>query len=274
MPPYPTRQRQHPSFWAVLLLAFALGAPVQAASTCTKRLRWSDDPPYSMRLPDGRIGGWSVDLTQAVMQRMGCQVVLEEMPFARALAELKAGRLDLLDGAFPLPERQAYAYFSKPIVRSRNVVFVREADRARYRGQTLEELHREGWIFGAQLGVMYGPAYAALRNEDSFRAKLQLVPRRVSLWHMLSLGRVDVVMADELTAAHELAKIKLNTRIVATPLVVSADPAAMAFSKATTDLAFVQRYDATLQALQADGTYQRLRQQYGLQAPEDPSSKP
>jgi polar amino acid transport system substrate-binding protein len=227
-----------------------------------------------MRLPDGRIGGWTVDLAQAVLQRMGCQVVLEEMPFARALAELKSGRLDLLDGAFPLPERQTFAYFSKPMVRSRNLVFIRESDRPRYRGQSLEELHREGWIFGAQVGVMYGPAYAALQGEERFRARLQLVPRRSSLWQMLALGRVDLVMADELTAAHELAHAQLNTRIVATPLVVSAEPAAMAFSKATTDLAFVQRYEATLLALQADGTYQRLRQRYGLPAAEQPPTKP
>ena len=44
----------------------ALGAASLLASApataCSKRLRWNDDPPYSMRLPDGRISGWSVDL--------------------------------------------------------------------------------------------------------------------------------------------------------------------------------------------------------------------
>lgn len=258
--------------WGLL----ALCCSVQAAA-CVKRLRWSDDPPYSMRLPDGRIGGWSVELTQAVLQRMGCQTVLEEMPFARALADLKTGRLDLLDGAFPLPERQTYAHFSVPVVRSRNLVFIRTADRARYQSQTLAELHRGGWQFGAQVGVVYGPAYAALQQDEGFRAKLQLVPRRASLWQMLALGRVDVVMADELSASHELAAAKLQTRIVATPLVVSAEPASMAFSKATTDLGFVQRYDATLQAMQTDGSYQQLRQRYGLTdaaAPPTPTPKP
>jgi polar amino acid transport system substrate-binding protein len=244
------------------------------AQACTKRLRWSDDPPYSMRLPDGRIGGWSVELTQAVLQRMGCQVVLEEMPFARALADLKTGRIDMVDGAFPLPERQAYAHFSMPVVRSRNLVFIRATDRARYQAQTLDELHREGWRFGAQVGVVYGPAYADLQQDESFRAKLQLVPRRASLWQMLALGRVDVVMADELSASHELATAKLQERIVATPLVVSAEPASMAFSKATTDLAFVQRYDATLQAMKGDGSYQQLSQRYGLKPRGEAPAKP
>lgn len=249
--------------WGLALATSATAAP---ASACVKRLRWNDDPPYSMRLPDGRVSGWSVELTQVVLQRMGCQVVLEEMPFARALAELKSGNLDMLDGAFPLPERQAYAHFAKPVARSRNLVFIRRSDLPRFQARSLEELHAAGWQFGAQLGVVYGPAYAALQQDSGFRSKVQLVPRRNSLWQMLARGRVDLVIADELSAAHELAAARLTERVVATPLVVSDAPAAMAFSKASTDEAFVRRYEATLQAMQADGSYQQLRQRYGLKS--------
>lgn len=255
----------------------ALGAASLVASApataCSKRLRWNDDPPYSMRLPDGRISGWSVDLAQAVLQRMGCRVVLEEMPFARALAELKAGHLDMLDGAFPLPERQAYAHFSMPLARSRNLVFIRRSDAPRFQANSLAELYQTGWRFGAQVGVVYGPAYAALQQDGRFRAKLQVVPRRQSLWQMLALGRVDVVMADELSATHELAAAKLTDVIVATALVVSDEAAPMAFSKATTDAAFVQGFDATLLAMVADGSYERLRQRYGLKGVA-PNAKP
>ena len=226
-----------------------------------------------MRLPDGRIGGWSVELTQAVLQRMGCSLELEEMPFARALIELKAGRIDLLDGAFALPERQAYAHFSKPLMRSRNLVFIRTKDLPRFREQSLVELHREGWQFGAQVGVAYGASFAALQQDPSFLSALQLVPRRASLWKMLALGRLDVVIADELTASYELAQAKLETQISATSLVVSSEPAPMAFSKVTVDLAFVQRYDAILQTMQADGSFERLRQRYGLKSLDDAPPK-
>jgi polar amino acid transport system substrate-binding protein len=227
-----------------------------------------------MRLPDGRVGGWGVELAQAVLQRMGCQAQLEEMPFARALVELRAGRLDMLDGAFALPDRKAYAHFSSVNSASRNLVFIRAADRPRFGAQSLAELHRDGWQFGAQVGVVYGPAYAALQQDASFRAKLQQVPRRTSLWQMLALGRVDVVIADELSASHELAAAKLRGKIVATPLVVSDEPTSMAFSKATTDLAFVQAYDAALRSMQADGSYRALSQRYDLRGLDDAPPKP
>ncbi len=247
-----------------LVAVFAGGLLAAPASACVKRLRWNDDPPYSMRLPDGRVAGWSVDLAQAALQRMGCRLELLEMPFARALAELKAGRLDMLDGAFALPERQVYAHFSEPQFRSRNLVFIRAADLPRFQAQALADLHRAGWRFGAQVGVVYGPAYAALQQDEGFRAKLQLVPRRTSLWLMLARGRVDVVMADEMTAAYEIAAAGLHGTVVATPLVVSNEAASMAFSKATTDLAFVQRYDATLQAMARDGSLSAILQRYGV----------
>ncbi len=260
-----------------MTLALGLGASAWAEATatgCSKRLRWNDDPPYSMRLPDGQVGGLQVELARAALHRMGCQLRLEEMPFARALVELKAGRLDMLDGAFPLPERRAYAHFSAVQSTSRNLVFIRATDRKRFQQQSLADLHREGWQFGAQVGVVYGPAYAELQQDASFRAQLQLVPRRSSLWQMLALGRVDVVIADEFSASHELAAAKLQDKIVVTPLVVSDEPTSMAFSKATTDLAFVRAYDAALRSLQADGSYRALRQRYGLRHTDGPPPTP
>jgi polar amino acid transport system substrate-binding protein len=245
----------------MLAMGLLIAAPSQA---CTKRLRWVEDPPYTMRLPDGRIGGWSVELAQAVLQRMGCSMTLVELPFARALIELREGRIDMLDGAFALPERQVYAHFSTPVARSRNVVFVRNSDRSRLQGKNLADLHQEGWQFGVQTGVAYGPSYTALEKDPSFIAKRQVVPLRTSLWKMLALGRVDVVLADELTARHELGIAKLADRITATDLVISDAAASMAFSKRTTDLAFVQRFNAAFEAMQADGSYDRLRQRYGL----------
>lgn len=247
----------------IAIAAMALGLAADLAA-CTKRLRWNDDPPYSMRLPNGQVSGWSVALTEEILRRMGCRMVLEEMPFARALTELKAGRIDMLDGAFPLPERRAYAHFATPVVRSRNMAFIRAADLPRFSAQNLNELQSGGWTIGAQVGVVYSSAYAALQQNPDFRAKLHLAPRRDSLWRMLVSGRVDVVLADELSAAHELAAVGLQEQIIASPLVITADPAAMAFSKATTDLAFVARYDATLEAMKRDGSYEQIRNRYGL----------
>lgn len=248
--------------WASLLLP---------AAACVKSLRWNEDPPYAMRLPDGRIGGLQVELNSALLQRLGCKVELVEMPFARALTELQIGRLDLLPGAFDRPERRAFAMFSQPLVRVRNLLYVRQRDLDRLRGKALATLVDEGIRLGVQVGVVYGPSYAELLKDPANAARLQTVPKRGSLWLMLERGRVDAVPADELSAAYELSGLALNGLIVPSGLVLSTEPVGTAFSRRSTDEDFVRRFDAALLAMKADGSYAALLRRFGLH-PEGQSS--
>jgi polar amino acid transport system substrate-binding protein len=248
-------------FPSVLLLTLLL--PL-AAAACVKSVRWSEDPPFSMRLPNGRIGGVIVDLHEALLQRMGCRAQLVEMPFARALAELQLGRLDLLPSTFDRPERRSYARFSQPTLQIRNLLFVRREDLAKLRGQSLAQLVAGGWRIGAQVGVVYGPAFAELLKDPAAAAKLVTVPQRQGLWQMLERSRIDAVPADELTGPMELQTLGFSARIVASPLVLSTEGAGTAFSRLSTDEAFVQRFNATLETMKADGSYAALLARYQM----------
>ena len=83
-----------------LLIGASLLAPGLAGAACVVSLRWDNDPPYSMQLADGSIGGISVDSARRVLHELGCEVHLVRLPWARALRELEQGRLDVLTGAF------------------------------------------------------------------------------------------------------------------------------------------------------------------------------
>lgn len=195
---------------------------------------------------------------------MGCQVRLLDMPFARALLELEAGRLDLLPGTFARPERQRYAHFTQPVLRSRNLLYVPVADPPRLQGRDLAQLVADGLRLGAQVGVMYGPSYAELLRKPELAAKVVMVPRRSGLWQMLARGRIDGLIADEATAAHELRELGLSEQIQSSGLVVSEEAAGHAFSKRSTDADFVARYEATLEAMRKDGSLAQLLARYGL----------
>lgn len=246
-----------------LLILPAMLAPSVAAA-CVKSLRWNEDPPYAMRLADGRVGGLQVELHRELLRRLGCRVELVEMPFARALTELQLGRLDLLPGAFDRPERREFAWFSQALIQVRNLLYVRPVDLPRLQGKTLPTLVAEGWRIGVQVGVVYGPGFAELLKDPVAAAKLHPVPRRHSLWLMLERGRLDAVPADELSAAHELGNMALQDRVVASTLVLSNEAAGTAFSRRSTDQAFVQRFDAELLAMKADGSYAAMLKRYGL----------
>lgn len=247
--------------WLCLL---ALCWQTAAAQPCVKSVRWHEDPPFSHKLPGGEIVGLQVELHRAVLQRMDCRMVLLDMPFARALVELEAGRLDLLPGTFARPERQIYAHFSQAPLTSRNLLYVRKAELARWREQGLLPLVSEGFRLGAQIGVVYGPAYADLMHQPELAAKVIKAPQRSGLWQMLARQRIDGLIADEASADHELRELGLQEQIQPSGLVVSNEAVGTAFSKRSTSAEFVARFNTTLDAMRRDGSLAQLLERYGL----------
>ncbi|MEH0167518.1 substrate-binding periplasmic protein [Roseateles microcysteis] len=238
-----------------------------AAKPCLLTQRWNEDPPYSMRLATGEITGLNIELVRTILARMDCQVRLLEMPFARALTELEAGRLDILPGALRRPDREAYAHFAIDRWHSRNMLFAHVDAKAIWPQQGLAEIRSSGFRLGVQLGVSYGPEYASLSRDASFMRTLEKSGSRRSLWQMLKLRRIDGVIADELTARYELAQLGLQDQVRVTEVVVSDEASGFAFSKKTVDAAFVARFNNTTEAMQKDGSYQAIVQKYISAAP-------
>lgn len=248
------------------LLRGAILGVVLAASVargCEVTARWNDDPPYSMRGPGGAITGLNVELVEQALARLGCKPRWVELPWARALVELEAGRLDLLPGGLRRPEREAYAYFVARHSLSHNRLFVRQADRARVGAATsLTEALWPGQRLGVQIAVSYGPEYVRLLEKPEFRSRLTQSTSRRSLWQMLDLGRVDGVLASAASARYELAQMGLDQRIVGTAVVLSNEPAYVMISKRSRDAAWARRYQEASDAMEADGTMARIVKRY------------
>jgi polar amino acid transport system substrate-binding protein len=246
-----------------LLAGLLLIATTASAAACELRMRWNDDPPYLMRDADGRVTGLYADVVGATVRRMGCTLRWVEMPWARALRELEAGRIDILAGGLRLPEREAYAHFLPQHFVSRNRLYVREAVLPRLDGaQRLDEVVTEGLRLGVQLGVVYGPDYARLLEQPAFRALLTQGASRRALWQMLAIGRVDGVIASEASARWELAEAGLQARVRATGIYVSAGEAYVMLSRRSVDAALLQRLREADEALVRDGTHARTVARY------------
>lgn len=245
---------------ALLLLACWPGL---AAATCEKTLRWDDDPPFSMQTADGAVVGIDVEINRAALARLGCQIKLRKLPWARALKELELGRLDILPGAFRRPEREVYAHFSGPVLPpSRNILFMHAPALQRWPITQLLELQHSEFRLGAQINVVYGADYAQLMDDPAFAARVVQVANRNNLWRMVGKGRIDGVIADENTGAYEIQQLGLSERIKPTAVVVSSDAAEIAFSKRSIEPDFAQAYADALHELVVDGRYARIVQRY------------
>ncbi|MFT6465268.1 substrate-binding periplasmic protein [Halopseudomonas sp.] len=242
--------------------------PSLATAECEKTLRWDDDPPFSMLMPNGDISGISVDLNRIVLEQLGCQVTMRKLPWARALRELELGRLDILPGAFRLPEREEYAYFSGAVIPvSHNILFMHERAVTKWPVVRLTDLMNTDFRLGAQIRVYYGSDFQQVMNDPVFAARVTILAKRENLWRMLERGRIDGVIADERTGAYEIQKLGLGNIIKATNVTVSDAAAEVAFSKKSSTPSFIQAYTAVLEQLVADGSYGRIVQRYLPPAP-------
>ena len=85
-----------------------------------------DFAPYSMRAPGGEFTGLDVDFLDLIGQRTG--LVFEHHPFTdvkSALADLAAGRLDMLHVLLRTSEREKFVLFSKPYLEAYSVIVSR-----------------------------------------------------------------------------------------------------------------------------------------------------
>lgn len=240
------------------LPAWLLWAGPVRGEECVKTVRWYDDPPYAARSADGNVSGLNVELAREALHRMGCDMNLVEMPWARALLELENGRLDILPGALKTEERARYAHFSQPTNRSPNVLFLSKQAAGRYPLAELHDIVGTPFRLGAQIRVNYGPVYSQLQQDPAFQARLVPITQRRGAWKMLQLGRLDGLIADEVTALLELRQLGLSEAVVKTRVITSDEPAVFAFSKQRIGSDFVDRFNLVLDSMLADGSYQRI----------------
>ncbi len=250
--------------WLALLLAAFLSLPAQGG--CRLRAAWAQEPPYSMRNAQGEVVGIVADLLSETLRRLDCEVVWVEQPWARALVELSAGRLDVIGGISRRPEREATLHFARPTMSARNLLFVHHDAAVTVQGlRHLTGLLGRNFRLGVQIGWAYGGDFDTLAADPAFKQQLTQASSRQSLWKMIELRRLDGLIADEYSGRYELAQMGLTGVIQATELVVNDAPWSTAFSRRTVEVDFVHRFEAAAEAMRLDGSQARILRRYAPQ---------
>jgi polar amino acid transport system substrate-binding protein len=253
-------------WFAAVVLAWLCPA---VASACSRTVRWELQPPYGVLLASGERGGYYTDVAREALSRMGCTATLVDMPWPRGLKELADGRLDVMPGMLRNRERSRFARFSRGINLSPNLLFLSAEAARRVPLRSLADLRGSNLKIAIETGAYYSAEYAALLTDPRFAARLHAVPDRERAWRMLASGRIDGVISDQASALVAGVPLQPAADDVRPVLVLSSVPARIAFSRRSTDAAFVARFDAAVGSMIADGTLQRLRERY-VPCPTDP----
>lgn len=247
----------------VLVLIASLLLAHSATQACVLRVRQHADPLALSPLPSGERSGPMVETIREAARRIGCRIEVLPMPWARALIELEAGRLDLLPDAHRSPDREAYAWFSATTWSQNTRLYLRtEALRRADAPSSLGAFLAQRQQLGVQIGARYGGQIDRLLADPRHADLLVRAPSRQGLWQMLARGRIDGVLATEQAGRHELVQLGLQDRIAASALRLEEEPAHIAFSRATVSQDLVTRLDAALDGMRRDGSATAIEQRF------------
>lgn len=156
----------------------------------------ADFAPYEFHiLKDGvdTIVGFDMALAQAIADKLGVELVIQDMNFDNVLMELAAGKIDMgLAGFSPDPDRMEVADFSELYYIGGQCLMIRKADADKYK--SFADL--KGLQVGAQTGSIQQKLLEA-NASDSTPVLLQAIPNIIL---ELQGGKIEAAFMETVVA--------------------------------------------------------------------------
>lgn len=154
----------------------------------------ADYAPYEFHYIDENgkdvIGGFDVDIANEIANKIGVDLVIQEMDFDALVSALPAGKVDLvISGMNPTEERAKVVDFSEVYYNSKHGILVRAEDADKY--QTFADLE------GAKVGVQLGSTQEKIAKTEISNVNLQQLSNINNLILELKAGKVDAIVMEK-----------------------------------------------------------------------------
>lgn len=154
----------------------------------------ADYAPYEFHYIDENgkdvIGGFDVDIANEIANKIGVDLVIQDMDFDALVSALPAGKVDLvISGMNPTEERAKVVDFSEVYYNSKHGILVRAEDADKY--QTFADLE------GAKVGVQLGSTQEKIAKTEIPNVNLQQLSNINNLILELKAGKVDAIVMEK-----------------------------------------------------------------------------
>lgn len=209
-------------------------------------------PPFEMRQGDA-IVGIDAEIAQAIADKLGVKLKIEDMDFGALPSALKSGKVDFIAAGYTIrPDRQEEADFSDTYFKAvQAIIILKDNDTIK----TAEDLN--GKTIGAQEGTTGADLF---RAEDSPYKDVKLMTYNKGADAVLDLKnkRVDAVVLDNYTSM-ALADLNPEIKILNEP---AAPPEEYAIAVRKGDTELLQTINDTLKELKDSGKLDEIFKKY------------
>lgn len=243
-----------------VLFCIAFANPCSAADEKTITAASNEWPPF-VNNKDTENKGLSIEIIIAAYATQGYTVEMDIVPWARAMAHLKKGKIDIIPNTWMTEERKGFLKFSEPYAVNEIVFIKTEDDPFEFEG--LESL--TGKKIGTARGYGYGDLFMNATNFKREESK-DLETNLKKLTHPKK--RVDLTLADKIVAQYLVTTTApgLADKIAYTESALSSNPLYITSGLANPRYKeIIAAFNKGLAEIKANGTYAKILASYGIQ---------
>ena len=211
-------------------------------------------PPYEMVAPDGSCIGIDIDIAEAIANKLGLKLKVDNMGFDACILAVQQGKSDIcMAGLTVTPDRVAVMDFTDTYANGVQVVIVANNSDIK----TLDDLANDKMI-GTQLGTT-GYIYCSDTVENGGYGEDHVVPYDdgAAAIQALLKGQIDAVVIDNMPAQEYVAA---NPGLKILDMEYANEDYAIGLAKGNT--ALLDAVNTALNELIADGTVQSIIDKY------------
>jgi polar amino acid transport system substrate-binding protein len=243
-------------FLAAALAVLPIGAPAQQRAK-ELRLLAAELPPYTFQIPPASVGetpgvdqGFVYEVVSEMARRVGHTGLIEFMPWGEAQRIAQTQPNIGILALTRTPEREEHYRWLAKIVTD-DLILVG--------GQGIDVSSLDK-VKDRPVGVLSRSGAEALLKERGF-TRVRPQPEEWLNARQMQQRRIDVWLAPRLMVIHAMREVGGNLEALNFGEIVRKSEIYLAASKALPD-AEAQKWEKALAAVQADGTYQRIADEY------------
>ena len=205
-------------------------------------------PPYEMTTVAGEFEGIDVDTAQAIAEKLGLELQIDDMDFDAALLSVQQGKADIaMAGITVTDERMAVMSFSDSYATGIQSVIVPEGS----------DIASVDDLAGKKIGTQRGTTGYLYCSDDFGEDAVVAYDNGLTAVQALNNGQVDAVVIDNEPAK---AYVESNPGLKILDTSYAEEDYAIGMNKSNT--ALLEAVNAALEELKADGTLQAIVDKY------------
>lgn len=245
------------------------------AQACVLRMAAETNFPPYLVLKDQRWHGQTVELAQLLATEVGCELQLVNIPWLRALAQIKSGELDFVSHlSYSDARKNDFAFIGPHHIEAMSLI----GNPAKLPKVTaLKELSETVDLgrIAELIGAYYGDEFAQLKQHPFFARQLVSISSIQDKLALLEAGRVNAILEDESVLYYWQSQEYKNAKNYQPLLPVYQSPVYFGFSKKTLSKPMLVKLKQAWQTLYNRGDIEKTVKQYQSKAAEllTPSTK-